>query len=314
MTETGATQVMRYSVILPVYNEAEVIKLTLAELKEAMSSLNGSYEVLLVDDGSKDSTVGIAKEFATEHGWGELRVIELQRNFGHMAALSAGLDQAKGNWVGMLDGDLQHPPKVLMEMFLKAEESKADVVQGVRTDSAGVGISKGLLSRVFYWFARKSSGIEVIPDAADFRVVSKSVVDELNGLPEEDKVYRLLLPWLGYQTVLIPFAAPKRAAGKPSYTGLRSARLGVSGLVGFTTAPLQFVTIAGLLVGVLAIVWLGYVLWAFFSGQALQGWTSILAAVLILGSVQLIGIGFLGEYLARAYRRLQGRPAYVLKK
>jgi len=314
MVETSDTEPMLYSVIVPVYNEKEVIELTLKELQTAMTELSGAYEVLVVDDGSKDGTAGLVRAFAADCGWRELRVIELQRNFGHMAALSAGLDQAQGRWVGMMDGDLQHPPHVLVEMFGKARDAKVDVVQAVRSDSDGVGISKGLLSRIFYWFTKKTSGIEVIPDAADFRVITKGVASELKGLPEEDKVYRLLLPWLGYETVLVPFAAPRRAAGQPSYTGFKSASLGVSSLVGFTTAPLRFVTVAGLLVGVLAIFWLIYVLWAFFSGQALQGWTSILAAVLILGSVQLIGIGFLGEYLARAYRRLQGRPAYVIKK
>ena len=314
MTERAKTQDLTLSVVVPVFNESEVIELTLAKLRPLLDELDTKYEVLLVNDGSSDDTSKVAREFASHNEWAELRILELQRNFGHMAALSAGLDEASGDWVAMMDGDLQHPPEVLVDMYLRAIDSGALIVQGVRVHSDGETKSKNLFSRTYYWLAKKLGGIDVMPGTSDFRVLSREVVEYLKSLPEEDKIYRLLLPWLGYETVLVPFRAPNRAAGSPSYSTWRSASLGISGLVGFSTAPLRLVTVAGLITGALALIWLLYVIGVFFAGGALQGWTSILAAVLILGSVQLIGIGILGEYLARAYRRLQGRPSYVLKK
>lgn len=302
------------SVIVPFLNEAEVLPSFVRELRPVLDAAAISYEVLFVNDGSTDDGPRwVAEQLHAE--WPQAHLINLTRNFGHMAALTAGLNAAQGDYVASMDADLQHPPAVLAEMFTLARTTGVPVVQGLRQDRTGQeGWRKRVFSRWYYTIMSKLAGVTVQPGSADFRVMSRQVVQELRALPESARVYRLLIPWMGYQTVFLSYEVGTRRAGRSKYNYARMISLAWSSLKSFSSGPLRVATGFGIFTGVCGSFWLLYVLVSWYLGNTVPGWSALMSALLILGGVQLVTIGLVGEYLAVVLDQVRGRPTYIVDR
>jgi glycosyltransferase involved in cell wall biosynthesis len=301
---------MRLSVVVPVFNEEDVLPLFAERIRPVLDQLGVAYELLAVDDGSTDATPVVLE--LMRRNWSELRVIRLRRNSGHQNALTAGLHRARGQYVVSLDVDLQDPPEVIAEMLSLAETAGLDVVHGVRTDRSTDSPFKRWTAGLYYRLVRRVVGTPVPANAGDFRLLSRTAVDALIDLPEQRPVYRLLVPWLGLPSGEVAYARERRAAGRSKYPITKMIRLAVDSFTGFSAAPLRVATWLGCagigLCVVLAAAGLAAHLW----GTVVPGWTSIILATVFLGALQLLCLGLLGEYVARIFTTLQGRPAYVV--
>lgn len=293
-----------------MYDEEAVIPLFAARLRPVLDDLGRRYEVVVVDDGSRDTTPALLEKVRRD--WPQLRVIRLRANSGHQAALSAGLQRAHGAWVATIDADLQDPPETLAEMLAEAENAGVDVVYGVRSDRSSDSAFKRWTAAAYYRMIRRLVGHHVPSDAGDFRLMSRATVDAVNRLPEQNRVLRLVVPALGFPSGQVPYVRDERAAGATKYPLSRMIRLSVDSLTGFSIAPLRLATWFGLGGALVTAILLGFAVIAFLSGQTVPGWTSTFVAVASVGAVQLLCLGLLGEYVGRLYTQLQGRPTYYV--
>ncbi len=303
------------TVVVPMYDEEAVLPLFAARLRPVLDALvaNGltpSYEVLAVDDGSRDATaVLLAKQ---RRDWPQLRVVRLRANSGHQAALSAGLTLARGAWVATLDADLQDPPEVLADMLATATTEQVDVVFGVRSDRSSDSRFKRVTARNYYRLMRALVGRHVNADAGDFRLMSRATVDAVTSLPEHNRVLRLVVPALAFPSAQVAYRRDARAAGTTHYPLSRMLRLTIDSLTGFSIAPLRLATWFGLGGALLTALLFTYAVGAYLSGRTVPGWTSTFVAVAGVGAVQLLCLGMLGEYVGRLYTQMQGRPSYYI--
>lgn len=298
------------SVVVPMFNEEEVLPILVARLRPVLDGIGESYEVVAVDDGSTDTTA--AQLFGIRRGWPQLRIIRLRRNCGHQAALTAGMQRSLGQYVASLDADLQDPPEKIPEMLELARGKGLDIVYGVRSDRSTDSAAKRLTASVYYWLMRRLAGVGVQADAGDFRLLSRVCVDVLRELPEHQPVYRLLVPWIGFPSGEVYYRREERAAGRTKYPFAKMVRLAVDSVTNFSAAPLRIATWLGAVSFFFCLVMLVYVVVAFALHQTVQGWASVLACVLFLGGVQLLSLGLLGEYLGRLYAAAQRRPAFFV--
>jgi glycosyltransferase involved in cell wall biosynthesis len=298
------------SVVVPVFDEEAVLPLFVERLRSVLDGLGEPYEVLVVDDGSRDdSPVILARE---RRGWAQLRVVRLRANAGHQAALSAGLARARGAWVATLDADLQDPPEVVPQLLAAARAADADVAYAIRGDRSSDSIFKRVTARLYYRVMRGLLGRHVPDDAGDFRLMSRATVDAVNGLPEHHRVLRLVVPALGFPSAEVSYRRDERAAGRTKYPLSRMVRLSVDSLTGFSVAPLRLATWFGLGGALATLLLLGAAVVAYLTGRTVPGWTSTFVAVAAVGAVQLLCLGMLGEYVGRLYTQMQGRPAYYV--
>jgi dolichol-phosphate mannosyltransferase len=293
-----------------MYNEEAVIALFAARLRPVLDDLGRRYEVVVVDDGSRDTTPALLEK--ARRDWPQLRVIRLRTNAGHQAALSAGLQRAHGDWVATIDADLQDPPETLAPMLTEAQVSGSDVVYGVRNDRSTDSLFKRLTAAAYYRMIRRLVGQHVPSDAGDFRLMSRATVDAINRLPEQNRVLRLVVPALGFPSSQVSYRREERAAGTTKYPLSRMVRLSVDSLTGFSVAPLRLATWFGLGGAIITAVLLALAVVAYLSGRTIPGWTSTFVAVATVGAVQLLCLGLLGEYVGRLYTQLQGRPTYYV--
>jgi len=298
------------SVVVPMYDEEAVIPLFAARLRPVLDDLGRRYEVVVVDDGSRDTTPALLEK--ARRDWPQLRVIRLRANSGHQAALSAGLQRARGAWVATIDADLQDPPETLAQMIAEAETVGVDVVYGVRSDRSSDSAFKRFTAGLYYRMIRRLVGHHVPADAGDFRLMSRATVDAVNRLPEQNRVLRLVVPALGFPSAQVPYVRDERAAGTTKYPLSRMVRLTVDSLTGFSIAPLRLATWFGLGGALVTAILLAFAVIAFLSGHTVPGWTSTFVAVASVGAVQLLCLGLLGEYVGRLYTQLQGRPTYYI--
>lgn len=298
------------SIVIPVFNEEDVLPLLAARLRPVADALDTTYEVVAVDDGSSDASPVVLQRMLRE--WPQLRVVRLRANAGHQAAISAGLASARGGYVVTLDADLQDPPEVIPEMLAQARLHGADVVYGVRSDRSTDSVFKRLSARAFYRFIRVLSGTRAQVDAGDYRLMSRATVNAVNALPEHHRVLRFVVPALGFPSASVTYRRDERAAGKSKYPLAKMIRLSLDSVTGFSAAPLRAATWLGLVGGFAAFVLLAYALVASASGHTLPGWTSTVVAVAGVGAVQLLCLGILGEYVGRMYAHLQARPTYFV--
>ncbi|MFF5172524.1 glycosyltransferase family 2 protein [Micromonospora sp. NPDC000089] len=296
------------SVVVPMFNEAAVIPALVDRLRPVLDALGVDYEVVAVDDGSRDDTAALVAERARE--WPQLRLIRLRRNSGHQAALTAGLHRARGRWVVSIDADLQDPPEAIAEMLRLAREDGVDVVYGVRSDRSTDTPFKRNTARGYYWLMRRLVGGDMPAQAGDFRLVSRDVVEVLRRLPERAPVYRLLVPSLGFPSAEVRYVREARAAGETKYPLRRMVALAWDSTANFTAAPLRVATWLGLISFVACLALVAFGVTAYASGTAIPGWTSMFVAVLMLSGVQLICLGLLGEYVGRIYATVQNRPSF----
>jgi polyisoprenyl-phosphate glycosyltransferase len=298
------------SIVIPVYNEEDVLPLLAQRLRPVADALDASYEVLLVDDGSTDASPVVMQRLLRD--WPQLRIVRLRANAGHQAAISAGLATALGHYVVTLDADLQDPPEVIPEMLAQARAHGVDVVYGVRSDRSTDSAFKRVSARAFYRLIRVLSGTHAQVDAGDYRMMSRATVDAINALPEHHRVLRFVVPALGFPSASVTYRRDERAAGRSKYPLSTMIRLSLDSVTGFSTAPLRAATWLGLLGGLAALGLLAYALVASVLGHTLPGWTSTVVAVAGVGAVQLLCVGILGEYVGRIYAQLQARPTYFV--
>ncbi|NMO54208.1 glycosyltransferase family 2 protein [Actinoplanes sp. TBRC 11911] len=304
------TSPVTLSVVTPMYNEREAVDHFVARLRPVLDGLGVTYEVVAVDDGSRDATVARLMQLREE--WAQLRVISLRRNVGHQTALRAGLHSARGEYVVSIDADLQDPPEVIGEMLGAAREQDVHVVYGVRSDRSTDTVFKRSTAGVYYRVMRRLVGPWVNDQAGDFRLMSRTVVDVLNNLPEQNPVYRLVVPSLGFSSAEVAYVRAERVAGETKYPLSKMIKLTLDSVTSFSAAPLKIATWLGVFAFVLCVglIIAGLIAWG--SGTVVPGWTSLYIAVLLLGGVQLICLGLLGEYIGRIYAATQNRPPFLI--
>lgn len=293
-----------------MYNEEEVLPLLVTRLRPVLDGLGEAYEIVAVDDASSDATGQLL--MVLRHHWPQLRVIRLLRNSGHQAALMAGLHRALGDHVVSLDADLQHPPEKIHDMLALARTERLDVVYGVRLDRSVDTAARRFARRLYHWSARRVTGTGVPDRFGDFRLLSRAIVEVLKALPEHQPVYRLLVPWIGFPSGEVTYRREARAAGRTKYRLLRKVRLTYDSVTSFSAAPLRLATWLGGLTVLLCLGLIAMAVGAYATGYTVPGWTSLFAAVMLLGGVQMLCTGLLGEYVGRIYSTLQRRPAYLV--
>jgi len=299
----------RVSIVVPAHNESENLITLVTQLSDQQSRLNGwDMHIIIVDDGSQDDTVQIIK---TLHKTYSVELIRLSQNFGHQNALLAGLKRADGDAVIMMDADLQHPPEKIPEMIL-AYENGAHIVQMVR-DRQVCGLN-GILSTLFYKLFKKVTGIELIEQGADFRLLSRYVVNLIHQIPEREIFFRALLPTLGFKIHCIQYLQPNRLKGISSYTLRKSFQLANKALFNYSTFPLKFISYLGLSLAMLSfIVGISFVVIKLIHGDSIvPGFTDIIVSIYFLSGCILGAIGILGHYLMLILNQVRGRPKYVV--
>ncbi len=298
------------SLVLPIYNEEEVIAELHARLQDFLSKLGLDCEVLFINDGSKDRSLPLLREIA--RGEPRYRVLSFSRNFGHQAAISAGVDWARGRAVVVMDADLQDPPEVVLEMVARWREG-FDVVYGKRRSREGETFFKLLTARWFYRIFAAMIPIEVPLDTGDFRLMSRRVVVALRALRETHRFVRGMVAWVGFKQTAVLYDRPGRFAGETKYPLKKMIRFAIDGITSFSVLPLRFSTYLGMLISVAS---LAVAIWAvvahFVFRATVPGWTATVVLVSLLASVQLLMIGILGEYIGRIYEQVKGRPNYLV--
>jgi glycosyltransferase involved in cell wall biosynthesis len=301
------------SVVIPCYNEEEVIEATMTRLKAFCADLRGlDVELIFVDDGSRDRTRELLKSFVVDDC--RMKVIGLSRNFGHQIAATAGIDAANGDAVVLIDADLQDPPEVIHEMVAKWLEGY-DVVYGTRVERPGESAFKLGTARGFYLLLNRLSDVPIPLDTGDFRLMSRDVVDTLRAMPERDRFVRGMVSWIGFRQTALLYKRAERLAGESKYPLKKMLRFAVDGILSFSTRPLQMSSAVGMTCAFLALLGILYVsFFRLFTKTWVPGWTALMIAVLFVGGVQLICIGILGAYIGRTYSELKNRPLYVVQE
>ena len=301
----------RLSCVVPCHNEAANLGLLLPLLSSTLAGCSESWEVILVDDGSTDGTAALAAEWSTKPGF---CLLQLSRNFGKEAALTAGLRAAQGDAVVMLDADMQHSPSLIVQMVLRWQDG-ADVVYAVRESRAGEGVIKRFGTRSFYKLLNLGDRFEVPAGAGDFRLLDRRAVDALLALPERNRFMKGLYAWVGFHAVALPYTPEDRAHGRSNFSLLRLARLSVDGLTAFTTWPLRAVSLLGTLFALVGFFYGGWLTFTYLLyGHTVSGWTTIVVVMLLFFGVQMISIGVLGEYIGRIFEEVKARPLYIVKR
>lgn len=298
------------SVVTAAYDEADVLPVFLQRLTDVLRDVGDEWEVVVVDDGSRDRTWDAIAAAARAEP--RIRGLRLSRNFGHQLALTAGLAASVGDGVVTLDSDLQHPPEAIPSLLAAAREGY-DVVYAVRSSADAAGFWKRFSARAFYWVLNRLSSLELPEGAADYRLMSRRVVDVILAMPERHRFLRGLVRWAGYRQTFVEYERGAREGGESKY-GLRKMLLFAwDAVVSFSSFPLRVASVLGVLVSLLGWVYLLYVIGIrVFTDRAVAGWTSVTAAVLLLGGVQLIFLGIVGQYLGRMYDDVKRRPLYLV--
>lgn len=299
------------SIVIPCYNEEGNIQALYDLLLPELAKFS-RYEVLFVDDGSADGTVGLIDAIAQQNT--NVKLLQLSRNFGHQAALKAGLDNAQGDCVISMDADLQHPPALIPQLVAKWQEGY-EVVFTQREEDKNLSWLKRTTSSMFYRLAQRLTSVQIHPGTADYRLLDRQVVDVLKEMDESYLFFRGLVSWVGFRQAAISYKASDRFAGKSNYTYRKMFSLALSGITSFSIRPLQLSILLGLIIASLAGLYGIYVIYIFaFTDQAVTGWASTTASVLFIGGVQLVMLGILGEYVGKGFMEGKRRPTYIIRK
>jgi dolichol-phosphate mannosyltransferase len=301
----------KYSLIIPIYNEEETIPELYRRVSDVMDSLDDSVELILINDGSRDRSLNLMRELQERDA--RVCYISFARNFGHQAAVTAGLNFARGQVIVVLDADLQDPPELIPKM-IESWQAGYHVVYAQRTKRKKESWFKRLTAYVFYRLLRQLADVDIPADTGDFCLMDRQVVDVLNSMPERNRYIRGLRAWIGFRQTAVKFERDPRFAGEVKYTFKKSLALAINSLVSFSKIPLRISTYLGLFSALIALLMALLVLyWRLQQPDSpVTGLATILIAVFFLGSVQLIGIGILGEYIGRIYEEVKGRPAYTI--
>lgn len=301
------------SVVVPCFNEQEVLRGTNERLGATLEQMRLRFEIIYVDDGSADSTPEILRDLA--RGDERIRVVRFSRNFGHQMAITAGLEHASGDAVVVIDADLQDPPEVILE-FVQRWMEGYDVAYGVRAERDGETAFKLWTAKIFYRCIDHLSDTRIPLDTGDFRLMDRRVVDALLAMPERDRFVRGMVSWLGFSQIAVPYRRAARTAGVTKFSFFKMLRFAMDGIFSFSIVPLRLATWTGFAASGVAIlgILLAVIERIFGVPGLVKGWTSVMTAVLFIGGVQLICIGIIGEYVGRIYGESKRRPLYVLRE
>jgi len=299
-----------FSLIIPVYNEEDLINELAERAIKAVESFTSNYEILFINDGSTDST--LRKLIKVRKHFSKVKIIDLSRNFGHQAAFTAGLEMAMGNYVAMMDGDLQDPPELLAEMYRMITEDRFDIVTGKRKGRKGKRLR--ITTNLFHMLFKKVAGLDEVENSGNFSMLNRAAVDALVQMKETIRYLPGLRSFIGFNQGYIDYIREDRAGGEPKMTTGKLVLLGADAIFSFSKFPIKVCLFLGL-IGAIVFMFAGiYVLVAKVFGFALYGWSSIVLSIYFLGSIQLIFLGVVSEYVYRIYKESQNRPIYLVKK
>lgn len=300
------------SVVIPSYNEELVIQETYKRLKTVMDSINEPYELIFVNDGSKDNTAVIIRKLCEADK--RVKLVDFSRNFGHQLASTAGMDYSSGDTVVLIDADLQDPPELIPEMIKKWREGY-EVVYGVRIKRIGETFFKKLTAKLFYRFMRSMTEVDMPLDTGDFRLIDRKVCDALKAANEKNRFIRGLISWLGFKQIGIEYVRDKRFAGETKYPLKKMIKFAFDGITSFSYKPLKLATYFGTAISGLSFLYLLVVLYQrLFTDKTVAGWASTLAVSLFFNGIVLIILGIIGEYIGRIYDEVKGRPLYIVRE
>ena len=303
----------KLSIVIPCFNEEACIPELHRRLTAAAGEAVGQgYEIVLVNDGSRDGSWPAMQKLADTdpHVVG----VNLSRNHGHQLALTAGLDLCRGETILIIDADLQDPPELLSPMLESMREQDADVVYGVRRSRSGETAFKRATAHGFYRLLSRATEIDIPLDAGDFRLMSRRALDALLAMPEQSRFIRGMVAWIGFRQVPFAYDREVRFAGTTKYPLSKMLRFALDALTGFSSAPLKLASHAGLLLSLGSLLILAYIAYAFVAGRSIQGWTSLMLVVVVLGAVQMFVLALMGEYIGRLYNEVKGRPLYIVQE
>jgi polyisoprenyl-phosphate glycosyltransferase len=299
------------SVVIPAFNESDNLTVLLPKLQQILTDLGSDWEVLVVDDGSVDATALLMQTWSGNLGF---RFIQLSRNFGKEAALTAGIEAAQGDVVVLMDADLQHPPELISEM-VTCWESGVDMVYAVRTSREDEPWLKRVGTKLFYSLLRTEQGVQVPPHAGDFRLMDRAVVQSLLMLPERNRFMKGLYAWVGFRTQALPYKPQGRHAGRSHFDVFKLWRLALAGLMSFTTWPLRAVSIVGFVVSFCALMYgIFIVIKHLMFASDVAGWPTIVTILLFFSGINLLSLGIVGEYVARIFEEVKARPIYLIQQ
>lgn len=304
----------KVSLVIPMYYEEKVAKECYKRVKEVLNSLeNYKHEIIFINDGSKDKTIEILQEIAEKDK--DVKIISFSRNFGHQAAVTAGLKEVTGDAIVIIDADLQDPPELIPDMLQKWEEGN-EVIYGKRKTRKGESAFKLLTAKMFYNTLNALSDVEIPKDTGDFRLVDRKVVETINSLPEHNKFLRGLFSWVGYKQYAYEYERQERFAGETKYPLKKMLKLASDGIISFSNKPIKLVGALGIISIIISIAILIYALvsFAFKLNNLSAGWTSIMVAITFFSGIQLLSIWIIAEYLGRIYDETKQRPQYIIDK
>lgn len=302
---------MDISVIIPVYNEENNISMLHERLRSVLDQLTNRYELIFVNDGSKDNSMPMIKALSKQHP--EIKYIDLSRNFGHQVAVTAGLDKSCGDTVVIIDADLQDPPELIIDMYQKMKEG-FQVVYAKRKRRQGESIFKLWTAKVFYRLLSRITSISIPVDTGDFRIMDKRIVQILREMPEKNKYLRGQISWIGFNQTYVEYERQQRNSGETGYTFRKMLRFALDGITGFSDLPLKIVTYFGFLVSIFAFLIMLYALYSRYIIEDYEpGWASLMIVILFIGGIQMIAVGIIGEYLSRMNNNIRNRPLYIIR-
>lgn len=300
------------SIVIPCFNEEACLpELHRRVSAAALNAVGEDYEIVLVNDGSHDGTWPIMQGLSVEDP--RLIAINLSRNHGHQLALTAGLDLCRGQQVLVIDADLQDPPELLRPMLETMRESQADVVYGVRRSRQGETTFKRATAHGFYRLLSRATEVDIPLDAGDFRLISRRALNVLLAMPEQARFIRGMVAWIGFRQVPFPYDREVRFAGETKYPLRKMLRFAFDALTGFSSAPLKLASHAGLALSVGSVAIILYILIGWLTGRTIQGWTSLMLIIVVLGAVQMFVLALMGEYIGRLYNQAKRRPLYIVE-
>ncbi len=302
------------SIIVPCYNEEAVIEIFYSETLKYLKELKDiRYEILFINDGSKDKTLSILKELSKkDYG---VKYLSFSRNFGKESAMYAGLENSKGDYVVLMDADLQDPPSLLSRMIQEIEENNYDCVATKRSTRKGEPIIRSFFAKMFYKMINKISKTEIVDGARDFRMMTRQMVDAILELKEYNRFSKGILSWVGFDTLWLEYENIERAAGETKWSFFKLLIYSIDGIVAFSTAPLVISSLMGVLCCLLAVcMMLFFVIRTLLYGDPVAGYPSTISIILFLGGIQLLSVGILGQYISKSYLETKNRPIYITKE
>jgi polyisoprenyl-phosphate glycosyltransferase len=298
------------SIIIPIFNEEDNIHLLQNRLTAVAEKMGVSFELLFVNDGSKDNSIVLIKALAQKDN--RIKYIDFSRNFGHQVAVTAGMDASSGNAIVIIDADLQDPPELIADLYAKMKEG-FQVVYAKRKQREGESFLKKLTAKMFYRILKRITSINIPVDTGDFRIMDRKVVEVLKAMPEKNKFLRGQIAWIGFNQTFVEYDRSERNAGKTGYTYRKMIRFAMDGITSFSNFPLKVASVLGFAVSGISFFIMMYALYVrFVAGHYVEGWTSLMISILFLGGIQLICVGLIGEYLSRVSDNVRDRPLYVV--